>query len=110
MMSMLVGEARSDVVFAITGDHTTPTAFGDHTCEPVPIVIADSLDANAANTVLPRFIKSDECNSFDETSAGMYGSLGRFPGGEIMKLMKKLLAKQGQVRCFVHGDQCPPLR
>ena len=28
-----------DFIICVTGDHTTPVKYGDHTSEPVPIVI-----------------------------------------------------------------------
>lgn len=34
-----VKDHNNDYVICITGDHTTPTHFGDHTFEPVPILI-----------------------------------------------------------------------
>jgi 2,3-bisphosphoglycerate-independent phosphoglycerate mutase len=52
---------------AFTADHCTPIVFGDHTADPVPLVIAGP-------NVLP-----DKVNSFDERSA-MEGGLGRLAG------------------------------
>ena len=36
-------EAQPDVRFTVvvTGDHSTPAVFGDHSHEPVPFAIAD---------------------------------------------------------------------
>ena len=35
-------------VLAVTGDHSTPVLYGDHTCEPVPFVLAHVPDCVAA--------------------------------------------------------------
>ena len=29
-----------DLIICITGDHTTPVLYGDHTYEPVPILVS----------------------------------------------------------------------
>jgi len=42
----------------VTGDHTTPTKIGDHTFEPVPILI----------TVLSNYLNPDIENSKDRIS------------------------------------------
>jgi len=91
ILQLLCEQRRYDVVLIVTGDHTTPTVFGDHTCEPVPIVFADVFNPAAVNNMeRPRYVASDDCNSFDEISAGSAGSLGRFPGIELMRLIKGL--------------------
>ncbi len=55
---------------AFTGDHCTPIVYGDHTAEPVPLVIAGP-------NVLP-----DDVVSFDEKSV-MQGGLGRISGNVV---------------------------
>jgi 2,3-bisphosphoglycerate-independent phosphoglycerate mutase len=52
---------------AFTGDHTTPIDYGDHTVEPVPILLAG-----------PN-VRTDETTAFGEREAGR-GGLGRFSG------------------------------
>ena len=52
---------------AFTGDHTTPIDFGDHTCEPVPVMFVGPNVAQDATT------------AFGEREAGR-GGLGRFSG------------------------------
>lgn len=56
-----------DVHICLTGDHSTPIEVGDHTADPVPIVIA-------GRNVVP-----DDVRRFDERSA-MKGGLGRISG------------------------------
>ena len=34
-----VKDFNNDYIICVTGDHTTPTFFGDHSFEPVPILI-----------------------------------------------------------------------
>ena len=52
---------------AFTGDHTTPIDYGDHTVEPVPLLLAG-----------PN-VRTDETTAFGEREAGR-GGLGRFSG------------------------------
>ena len=59
-----------DAHIAFTGDHSTPIEFGDHTADPVPIVIA-------GKNVLP-----DDVKRFSERAA-MKGGLGRISGRVI---------------------------
>ncbi|OGF56427.1 MAG: hypothetical protein A2Z21_00060 [Candidatus Fraserbacteria bacterium RBG_16_55_9] len=55
---------------AFTGDHCTPIVYGDHTAEPVPLVIAGP-------NVLPDAVKT-----FDEASA-RDGGLGHISGNVV---------------------------
>ncbi len=59
---------------AVTGDHTTPIDYGDHTAEPVPILY---VGPNVAQ---------DETGSFGEREAGR-GGLGRFSGRVLPVLL-----------------------
>ena len=59
---------------AITGDHTTPIDFGDHTVEPVPVLFAG-----------PNVVR-DGTASFGEGEAGR-GGLGRFSGRVLPMLL-----------------------
>lgn len=89
---LLVKRGRRDVVLIVTGDHTTPVVCGDHTCEPVPILITDMAEPKARGLAKhPAYIKSDASLFFDEISAATSGSLGRFPAREIMGVVKSLL-------------------
>lgn len=53
--------------FAVTGDHTTPIDYGDHTAEPLPVLF-----------VGPNVLR-DSTVAFGEREAGR-GGLGRFSG------------------------------
>lgn len=92
VLRLLRKSGRRDVVLVVTGDHTTPAVYGDHTCEPVPIVFCDVFDPDL-NIVEQHstYIHSDNTKKFDEIEAGIAGSLGRFPALEIMTLVKGLL-------------------
>ncbi|KAK6928013.1 Metalloenzyme [Dillenia turbinata] len=108
----------------VTGDHSTPVEYGDHSFEPVPFALCQLKDFVGAvggesvimQTSLEPFplpaIKAGEdlaeevleektCNSlqpfggdlvceFDEIAAAT-GCLGRFPGCEMMGIIKKFL-------------------
>ena len=103
------GEAARAVI-AVTGDHSTPVAFGDHSFEPVPIALAradalvDALGGRDAVAALPLVVVGrggavteapPVCvggpPGFDELSAAR-GGLGRFPGSALMKLLKAFAA------------------
>lgn len=106
----------------VTGDHSTPVVFGDHSHEPVPFAIANIEDLATCGAVLPSLplpfiahpgsdLKSvpelkeaadhrqseakswqlsscgDAVTAYNERSAAE-GALGRFPGCEVMPLIK----------------------
>jgi 2,3-diphosphopglycerate-independent phosphoglycerate mutase len=66
-----------DTVICVTGDHTTPVRYGDHSAEPVPIVIGSVKGVSSSS------------QKFDEISCAS-GRLGRFTGDQIIPLMKKV--------------------
>lgn len=68
---------RNDLVIAITGDHSTPVTKGDHSGDPVPLVIY------APN------IRTDNTMSFSEIEAAM-GGIGRIRGFDIMPILMDL--------------------
>lgn len=69
-------EKLNNTVVVVTGDHTTNVHIGDHSFEPVPFVIAWSgLYQNSQGPL--------KFNEIDSSK----GSLGRFPGSEVMPLI-----------------------
>ncbi len=66
--------ASGDVVVCFSGDHTTPTAVGEHTADPVPVLFWGAP------------IRPDMAQRFDEMVAGK-GGLGRFSGRLVPQLM-----------------------
>ena len=105
------GGAAARTMLAVTGDHSTPVAFGDHSCEPVPIALALASDlvvamgGECALNELPLDVRGEDAVSsaddpatvssedggielgFDELSAAR-GGLGRFTGAHLMTLLK----------------------
>ncbi|KAK2359693.1 putative 2,3-bisphosphoglycerate-independent phosphoglycerate mutase [Trifolium repens] len=127
-LARLLWEAESTGKFqfflCVTGDHSTPVEYGDHSFEPVPFAICRLKDFVGAigesvirGTSLDSFplpsVKSGEDLTFDlETEekgnkcsksysgdsvnelneiAAARGCLGRFPGGEMMGIIKNFL-------------------
>lgn len=109
----------------VTGDHSTPVEYGDHSFEPVPFaicplkdfvgvvgvetILGGSLDPFPLPTVKegeyptehvdmeqeqrtkqPRAFNGDSVCEFNEIAAAR-GCLGRFPGGEMMGVIKNFL-------------------
>ena len=64
----------------LLSDHTTSSSYGDHTGDPVPIIIAG-----------PE-VRVDDIKTFDERKAAK-GGLGRIRGRDIMQIMLDLLNK-----------------
>lgn len=65
----------------VTGDHTTPTLYGDHSCEPVPFCIS-SVSGNHTWV--------DQVSTFDEIAVSK-GMLGRFCGDQVMSIAKSFM-------------------
>ena len=63
-----------DTVICVTGDHTTPVRYGDHSAEPVPIVIGSVKSSSVSDY------------KFDEITCAK-GRLGRFTGDQIIPLL-----------------------
>ncbi|KAB1211081.1 2,3-bisphosphoglycerate-independent phosphoglycerate mutase [Morella rubra] len=114
----------------VTGDHSTPVEYGDHSFEPVPFAICWLKDFVGAvggeSTVLGTSLdpfplptikaseeladdvgieqeRSKQLQSFNGDSvcefneiAAARGCLGRFPGGEMMGIIKKFLELDAQ--------------
>lgn len=70
-IGLLLDDLRSkdfDTIVCVTGDHTTPVKYGDHSHEPVPIVVGSV-----------KGVPSDKSLKFDEITCSR-GRLGRFSG------------------------------
>ncbi len=74
MVDYIISSCSGELVFAITGDHSTPVSAKQHTCDPVPLMIHSG------------GLRSDGISSFDEISAGR-GSLSSLRGLELMPLL-----------------------
>jgi 2,3-diphosphopglycerate-independent phosphoglycerate mutase len=90
VIAPLVARLRGQrVTMIVTGDHSTPCSRGDHSNEPVPLVLARLYDDDRDD---PRALlfRADQCTAFDEVQAAR-GILGRFPGAELMPLILRLI-------------------
>ncbi|MFQ5918740.1 MAG: 2,3-bisphosphoglycerate-independent phosphoglycerate mutase [Thermoplasmata archaeon] len=68
---------RPDWVFGITADHSTPSTTGDHSADPVPLL------------VYAEDIRRDEVETYDEVAAAR-GSLSRIRGLDVLPLLLDL--------------------
>lgn len=115
-------ELRGVAKFSIcvTGDHSTPVEYGDHSYEPVPFAMChlknfvsamggeDAIRVSLESFNLPNLnvekqfeerkagqweaaVAGDQVMCFDEVSASR-GCLGRFQGSEIMSIIKQYMA------------------
>ena len=69
------------VVIAITGDHTTSSLIGQHTSDPVPLLIYS------------KEIFQDTLDRFSERTARL-GSIGRIRGSDLIYLLADLAGRQ----------------
>jgi len=61
-------------VLAVTGDHSTPSKLASHSWHPVPVLVRSP------------YVRADGLTKFGE-SACVRGSLGHFPGVQLMPLL-----------------------
>jgi 2,3-diphosphopglycerate-independent phosphoglycerate mutase len=82
MLNKLLKELESindgDWIVLLTGDHSTPCLYGDHSVEPVPFTICKLKDG-----------PKDKVEYFNEIDAA-YGELGRFTGNHVFDLVHDL--------------------
>src|SRR2546426_1119426 len=74
MMGHLKAMLSTDVVVALTADHSTPVALKDHSGDPVPL------------TVFGEGVRVDDVLNFDERSMA-HGALGRLRGTDVMNVL-----------------------
>ncbi|HKW42672.1 MAG TPA: 2,3-bisphosphoglycerate-independent phosphoglycerate mutase [Thermoplasmata archaeon] len=74
MMGHLKGRLGSEVVVAITADHSTPVALKDHSGDPVPL------------TIFGEGVRVDGVLNFDERSVAA-GALGTVRGLDVMNVL-----------------------
>ncbi|RUP49427.1 metalloenzyme superfamily-domain-containing protein [Jimgerdemannia flammicorona] len=84
-------EKRGEVehTFVLTGDHSTPVLYGDHSCEPVPFTVCH-LGALSPDSSATTSWYSDFVTGFSECAAS-HGVLGRFCGSEVMGIVKRYM-------------------
>jgi 2,3-bisphosphoglycerate-independent phosphoglycerate mutase len=84
MVGKIIDKVGDKIVIAITGDHTTSVSTGEHTCDPVPIVLwAD-------------FLRPDDVEKFSEIDAAR-GGMNTISGQDVMPL---LLGYAGHIEKF----------
>eukprot|EP00736_Rhodelphis_marinus_P010025 Rmarinus@m.3414 len=92
-----VTDGRAHFTVVVTGDHSTPVLYGDHSCEPVPFLLTHVDHSWPPQASGKLATDDDRCcrglvdrvESFSE-SAAHGGALGRFPGSEVMKLIQRV--------------------
>ncbi len=77
VMGKLKGSA--DIIVMLI-DHTTPVSTGDHSGDPVPVVISGKM------------VRSDDVEKYDERSAAK-GALGNVLGKDIMPIVSNFMDK-----------------
>ena len=85
-----VRDSEEEFIIVVTGDHTTPTFIGDHTYEPVPIMMCLLSNYLGKQGKLQSF--KDGVQEFNEIAC-QYGSLGRFHGIHTIPTLLKLKQK-----------------
>jgi len=88
-----------DSLLIVTGDHSTPVAYGDHSPEPVPFVVAHSKEleelASGGGS------ESGDRRLFSERAVAQ-GILGRFAGAHVLPLIHALRDATARPR---HAEQ-----
>jgi len=74
MIGKIVDALHKRVVVIVTADHSTPISVGEHTCDPVPVLLWSS------------FIRADSVQAFSELDAAK-GALHNFRGLSLLPLM-----------------------
>ncbi|MHB9130671.1 MAG: 2,3-bisphosphoglycerate-independent phosphoglycerate mutase [Armatimonadota bacterium] len=77
LVGYLLDHVDNNTYLAVTGDHSTPVLVGDHTGEPVPIVIWGP------------HVRTDHVATFGERTSAQ-GSMQRVAGKEVMKILTSL--------------------
>jgi len=82
-------------ILVLTGDHSTPVLYGDHSCEPVPILIADiqrigNYPLDEQHSEFSQLLALDRrVQRFDEISCSK-GVLGRFSADGLIQLLSRV--------------------
>lgn len=81
LVGYVTQHAPQGTFIAVTADHSTPVAVGDHTGEPVPVVIWGAQ------------IRVDQVRSYGERPSAA-GSLQRISGKDLMKILTSYAQRQ----------------
>ncbi|NHI82910.1 MAG: 2,3-bisphosphoglycerate-independent phosphoglycerate mutase [Candidatus Thorarchaeota archaeon] len=74
MVQKIIDAVGDKLVIAVSGDHTTPIEIGEHTCDPVPVLLWSS------------FIRPDDVRAFSEFDCA-HGVLKMIIGQDLMPLL-----------------------
>ena len=74
MVGKIIQQVGAKIVIAVTGDHSTPVEVGEHTCDPVPLLLWSD------------FLRSDSVDKFSEIDAAR-GALQGLIGKDVMSLL-----------------------
>lgn len=80
MVGMIADELPGNVYLAVAADHSTPCEVGEHTGEPVPILIFGPS------------IRKDRTLQYNELDCA-YGGLGRLSGQEFVRTLHGLIGR-----------------
>ncbi|KAI9908686.1 hypothetical protein PsorP6_003659 [Peronosclerospora sorghi] len=95
----ICADEDKEVTIVVTGDHTTPVKYGDHTFDSVPFAIArigaayeklqqyNTVGGQTSDDKLSSSQLTDQVTQFSEMAV-VRGALGRFAGDQVMKLVK----------------------
>jgi 2,3-bisphosphoglycerate-independent phosphoglycerate mutase len=81
LVGYVMDHAGDNTYIAVTADHSTPVAVGDHTGEPVPL------------SIWGPHMRTDNVSQYGERPCAT-GSLGRITGKDLMKLLTSLAMRQ----------------
>ena len=83
-----LSQSSEPVIVCVTGDHSTATNTGDHSHQPVPVIVAQINVQSQIQSAFTELCAIDSVERFSELAAEQ-GSLSRFRGGQLMSLLIK---------------------
>jgi len=121
MIGIIITQLRQDelkqshkvkYIILLTGDHTTPIEFREHSYEPVPIAISTVVSACLSQHTLADIKEAKDIDEIDKALCMLRdnvvkfseldaceGSLGRFQGSEMMEVIKRF--KEACAKCIL---------
>lgn len=81
MLGTVLAELPADTYVVVTGDHSTPCSYGDHSGDPVPILLWGP------------GVRTDDVHDFGERPCA-HGGLGRIRGKDIMSILTGFIGVQ----------------